>query len=121
MSLATNGSRRATGEARGLGGALVYTRANVLAGLVIFTGGDTLAAGIAGELSWTRALGVALLGSTLYAVEIPSWFAWIDRAAPDRRWPGPALLRTALVPITRVTHFSPLWPGGRWWVGGWLP
>ena len=78
---------------------------NSLQGLCIYALGDLAAQVILHQFLATRLLGVMALGATLYAVEIPNWFAFIDRTvttqAPTRR----ALARTALA----LLYFNPLW------------
>ncbi len=48
-------------------------------GMLVYSIGDSAAAWISGEFMWTRLIGMALLGGTLYALEIPAYFRWIDR------------------------------------------
>jgi hypothetical protein len=81
-----------------------YTRANALRGLLIYSSGDSIAALLLGEFSVTRLAVIALLGSTVYALEIPNWFYQVDRMVR----PGgtrAALLRTLLA----LAYFNPLW------------
>jgi hypothetical protein len=81
-----------------------YTRANALRGLLIYSSGDSIAALLLGEFSLTRLAVIALLGSTVYALEIPNWFYQVDRMVR----PGgtrAALLRTLLA----LAYFNPLW------------
>lgn len=82
-----------------------YTAANALRGLLIYAGGDTLAALILGEFSLIRLLAVAVTGATLYALEAPNWFHLIDRIAPPRPGWRTGLARTALA----LAYFNPLW------------
>ncbi|MDD5297298.1 MAG: hypothetical protein PHU46_10315 [Rhodocyclaceae bacterium] len=82
-----------------------YTRANALRGLLIYGGGDTVAALILGEFSLSRLAAISLLGATLYAVEVPNWFHLIDRLVPGRGGLRVALSRTALA----LAYFNPLW------------
>jgi hypothetical protein len=81
------------------------TRQAVLKGLIIYSFGDSVAALLLGQFSPVRCLGIALVGGTLYALEIPTVFRWIDgcteRLAPLRR----SLARTSLA----LLYFSPLW------------
>ena len=83
-----------------------WTARDVLAGMVIYPAGDTLAALVLGRFSWTRLAGIALVGATLYALEIPHYFRWIDRrTAGEERPARRALLRTAYA----LVYFNPLW------------
>jgi hypothetical protein len=82
-----------------------YTRANALRGFLIYGGGDALAALILGQFSLTRFAVMALLGASLYALEVPNWFHLIDRLVPGGKGLRPALARTALA----LLYFNPLW------------
>ncbi|MFO1386773.1 MAG: hypothetical protein U1F55_11495 [Chitinivorax sp.] len=91
-----------------------YTRANALRGLLIYSSGDSIAALLLGEFSLTRLAVIALLGSTVYALEIPNWFYQVDRMVP----PGgtrAALLRTLLA----LAYFNPLWVARHMALIGW--
>jgi len=85
--------------------ALSYTWQNALRGLVIYAAGDTAASLISGEFCLTRAVGMMAVGGTLYAVEIPSYFAWIDRRVPEG---GPLRARLARATLA-LLWFNPLW------------
>jgi len=82
-----------------------YTGANALAGLFIYGSGDSIAALILGEFSFLRLGAIALLGATLYAIEIPNWFHLIDRLVPGQSGLRSVLTRTALA----LAYFNPLW------------
>jgi hypothetical protein len=86
-------------------GVLRYTWQNAVRGLLIYSTGDTAAALISDELSLTRAVGVAAVGGTLYALEIPSYFAWIDRRVPEGGSLKTKLARAGLA----LLYFNPLW------------
>jgi hypothetical protein len=91
-----------------------YTRANALRGLLIYSSGDSIAALLLGEFSVTRLAVIALLGSTVYALEIPNWFYQVDRMVR----PGgtrAALLRTLLA----LAYFNPLWVARHMALIGW--
>ncbi|RPI01260.1 MAG: hypothetical protein EHM72_06890 [Calditrichaeota bacterium] len=81
---------------------LEYSRANVLRGVLIYTSGDTIAALIMGEFLWTRMAGIMLVAATIYALEIPNYFSWIDRKSVNGHIAGK---RTALA----LLYFNPLW------------
>jgi len=56
------------------------------------------------EFQLDRALGILIIGATLYATEIPTYFGWIDRRfAKDDRW-NP--LKKA---VLAQAFFNPLW------------
>ena len=58
---------------------LIYKKQNIIRGSMIYCAGDTIAALILNEFMWSRMLGILLIGATIYAFEIPNYFAWIDR------------------------------------------
>lgn len=72
---------------------------------LIYCGGDSAACLMTGQLSALRMLGVALLGATVYSVEIHYYFAWIrsrvllPQSHPER------IVRALLA----VAWFNPLW------------
>ena len=80
------------------------SRADVLRGLVIYSSGDSVAALLLGQFSWCRLVGIALVGATVYAVEIPSVFHWIDQVAGESGF-ATSLKRTGLA----LLYFNPLW------------
>lgn len=82
-----------------------YSRANIFFGAAIYTTGDTLAAILLGEFQWSRLLGLAFIGATLYAFEIPNYFNWIERKIAGRRRFWAALQKTILA----MLYFNPLW------------
>jgi len=84
---------------------LKYTRANILRGLIIYSTGDSIAALIVGEYSLFRMLGIMLVGATIYALEIPYYFAWIDRRVAQDTRLFSSLKRTAWA----MLYFNPLW------------
>ena len=82
-----------------------YTRANVLRGFLIYATGDTLAALLQNQFSFSRMAGMMLLGATLYAFEIPNYFKWIDTKLENKPTLWNSLQRTGL----SLLYFSPLW------------
>ena len=84
---------------------LEYTRRDALQGLAVYGAGDTAAMLILGEFSLRRLLGVMLVGATLYALEIPNYFKWIDNRVTTTHPVKRAALRTALA----MLYFNPLW------------
>jgi hypothetical protein len=86
-------------------GALRYTWQNAVRGLLVFGAGDTAAALISGEFCWTRTVGIMAVGGTLYALEIPSFFAWIDRRVPE----GGAFKNRLARATLALLWFNPLW------------
>jgi len=81
-----------------------FRPSNALRGALIYGGGDTVAALILGEAGWVRLAGMVLVGATLYALEVPNWFHWIDRRVPIGGRAA-TLQRTTLA----LLYFNPLW------------
>ncbi|MDZ4198846.1 MAG: hypothetical protein U1E27_06120 [Kiritimatiellia bacterium] len=79
-------------------------RADLFRGLLIYGAGDAAAALLTGAFGWTRLAGMAGIGATLYALEIPAWFRWIDRHEPPGA-PAAAWRRTGWA----LLYFNPLW------------
>lgn len=84
---------------------ILWTPRNALQGMLIYTLGDLTAQLLLQQVHIGRVLGVMVMGATIYAVEIPTWFAFIDRRVttqlPSRR----AVQRTVLA----LLYFNPLW------------
>ncbi|WP_426490548.1 hypothetical protein [Hymenobacter sp. 102] len=80
---------------------------NHLRGFLIYAAGDTAAAILLHQFSWTRLLGMALVGGILYSWEVPAFFRWIDRQVPERRNAG--LGRQWLRAALSQVYFNPLW------------
>ena len=76
-----------------------------LSAMFIYTLGDTIAAVIEGEFSYYRILGMILVSGTLYTLEIPRYFIWIDKVRPATAHVSRKLQRTLLA----VAFFNPLW------------
>ncbi len=64
-----------------------------------------MAALITNEFALSRTLGMMMVGSTLYALEIPNYFRWIDRRSSNQTGWALALRRTLLA----LAYFNPLW------------
>ena len=84
---------------------LQYTRSNIVRGALIYSAGDTIAALLLHEFSWVRLLGMIVVGSTLYAFEIPNYFAWIDRKTKRLSGYKLTLVKTGLA----ISYFNPIW------------
>ena len=76
-----------------------------LSGMLIYTSGDTVAALIEGEFSYQRVLGMMLIAGTLYALEVPNYFRWIDKRVPFAQNLSTTFKRTLLA----MAFFNPLW------------
>ncbi len=66
---------------------------------------DTIAAIILGEFSWLRLVGMSLIGATVYAIEIPSFFAWIQ----DKSGAMSPIKGNWYKTLMTVIYFNPLW------------
>ncbi|MFD2562521.1 hypothetical protein [Aquimarina rubra] len=84
---------------------LQYTKANILRGTIIYSSGDLIASLLLGEFSMYRLLGMIVLGATLYAFEIPNYFAWIEVKTKDITGVKKTLAKTGLA----ILYFNPLW------------
>lgn len=84
---------------------LQYTTSNIVRGAVIYSAGDTIAALLLNEFSWFRLLGMVIIGATLYAFEIPNYFAWIDRKTKGLSSYKRTLAKTGLA----IAYFNPIW------------
>jgi hypothetical protein len=82
-----------------------YTRSNILRGFLIYTIGDTTAAILQHQFSISRMLGIMLIGSTIYAFEIPNFFKWIDGKLSKKAGLLNSIQRTGF----SMLYFSPLW------------
>jgi hypothetical protein len=84
---------------------LHYTKSNILKGALIYSAGDAIAALSLGEFSIYRILGMMLVGATIYAFEIPNYFAWIDRKTLSYTGFKKTLAKTGLA----IAYFNPIW------------
>lgn len=82
----------------------LLSRKDACYGGVIYCAGDTVATLINSELQYTRMLGMLLLGSTVYAIEIPAYFRWLARHFGHKDMKN-ALIRMSLA----AAFFNPLW------------
>ncbi len=75
-----------------------------LRGGLIYAGGDSIASALTGDFLLQRALGIFLIGSTLYAVEIPAYFRWLDKSFSQAgRWQP---IKKA---VLAQAFFNPIW------------
>lgn len=84
---------------------LHYRIPDIIRGGLTYMAGDTVAALITDEFSLWRTLGMFVIGATVYAFEIPNYFAWIDKKATGKGRLHATTLRTALA----ILYFNPLW------------
>ena len=84
---------------------MIYTKKNILKGAIIYSIGDAIAALFLHEFSITRFLGMAFVGATIYAFEIPNVFIWIDKKTQHLQGVKKTLTKTLLA----ILYFNPLW------------
>lgn len=84
---------------------LIYTKENILKGVVLYSVFDAISAIILGEFSFQRLLGMMFLGGTFYAFEIPSYFAWIEKKSEQY----PIKRRPFVKTLYALAYFNPLW------------
>ncbi len=82
-----------------------YTKDNIIKGAIIYSSGDLVAAILLGEFSVNRLLGMMALGATLYALEIPNYFAWIERKTKEFGGIKKTIIKTGLA----ILYFNPMW------------
>ncbi|WP_299110886.1 hypothetical protein [uncultured Winogradskyella sp.] len=82
-----------------------YTKKNIFRGALIYSAGDTIAALLLNEFSWSRLLGMIAVGATVYAFEIPNYFDWIVKQTQNLKGIKATLSKTALA----MLYFNPLW------------
>jgi len=84
---------------------LIYTKQNIIKGAIIYSLGDTIASLMLDQFSWIRLLGMAFIGATIYAFEIPNYFIWIDKKTSNYKGFKKTIIRTFLA----IAYFNPLW------------
>ena len=85
--------------------ALEYKLSNIVRGGLIYSIGDTIAALISNEFDWFRIVGILVIGTTIYAFEIPNYFKWIDRKVDENSGLKSSMIRALLA----MLYFNPLW------------
>ena len=83
----------------------LFQKWDIIRGLLIYASGDSIASIIQGQFIISRLLGMMIIGATIYALEIPNYFRWIDRRVPPQKGYENTLKRTALA----ILYFNPLW------------
>ena len=84
---------------------MIYTKKNIIKGAIIYSIGDAIAALFLHEFSLYRFLGMAFIGATIYAFEIPNVFIWIDKKTQNLLGIQKMLAKTILA----ILYFNPLW------------
>lgn len=84
---------------------LEYKWSNIIRGGLIYATGDTIAALISDQFSVQRMIGILMIGATIYALEIPNYFKWIDKKTQGKTGLKNSLYRSVLA----MLYFNPLW------------
>ncbi len=84
---------------------LEYSRTSIARGAVIYSSGDLIASLLVHEFSWFRLAGMAVIGATIYALEIPNYFKYIERITAA--WRGTSM--RAMKTLLALLYFNPLW------------
>jgi hypothetical protein len=82
----------------------LLTKRDSLHGAIIYSLGDSCAALLTDEFQLSRLIGMILLGGTLYAVEIPCYFSWIER-----RFNKQGISNGIKRALVAEAFFNPLW------------
>jgi len=82
----------------------IITLKDAVYGGLIYCAGDTIATLITGTFYYPRMLSILLLGASLYAIEIPAYFHWLNKRFNQPGYAN-ALKRTFMV----IVFFNPLW------------
>ncbi|MCK5191241.1 MAG: hypothetical protein KAR12_14440, partial [Methylococcales bacterium] len=77
---------------------------DIFYGGLIYCVGDTIATIISGTFYYPRMLGILMLGATLYAIEIPAYFRWLNRYFNQ-----PGYLNAFKRMLMAAAFFNPLW------------
>ena len=83
----------------------IFKQSESIKGALTFGVFDTIAALILGEFSWLRMVGMSLIGASIYAIEIPSFFAWIQGKSQSMSAVKGNWYKTFMT----VAYFNPLW------------
>lgn len=82
-----------------------YKLHNIIKGALIYSIGDAIAAILLGEFTVFRLAGMIFIGSTIYTLEIPNYFNWIEKITKQYSGLKLSLLKTGLA----ILYFNPLW------------
>lgn len=82
----------------------LLTKRNSLHGAIIYSLGDSCAALLTGEFQVSRLVGMMLLGGSLYAIEIPLYFAWLKH-----RFGKQGFVNGIKRALLAQAFFNPLW------------
>lgn len=80
------------------------TLRDAMTGAVLFATGDSIGTLLTGDFLYQRMLAMLVLGGSLYAWEIPSYFHFLQR-----RFNQPGLLNALKRTLSATLFFNPLW------------
>ena len=80
------------------------SRQDVITGAVLFATGDSIGTLLTGDFLYQRMLAMLVLGGSLYAWEIPSYFGFLQR-----RFNQPGYLDALKRTLSAALFFNPLW------------
>lgn len=84
---------------------LEYNKENIIKGALVYSLFDAIAAIILNEFSILRFVGIMIVGGTVYAMEIPNYFAWIEKKSEK----FPVSKRPYVKTLYALAYFNPLW------------
>ncbi len=84
---------------------LHFSKRNALQSALIYAAGDAIAALLLHSFSFQRMIGMAIIGGTLYSLEIPNYFHWINTHTHLMEGMKASVRRTILA----LLYFNPMW------------
>lgn len=84
---------------------LSFTKKDSITGFFVYALGDTIATLINGQFHWSRVIGMALVGASIYAFEIPNYFRWIEKHTSNYTKLRKQIEKT----LWSLAFFNPLW------------
>jgi len=85
---------------------VIFTKKDIFWGGSLLAISDTIAAYLTNEFSVSRLLGMLFIGATLYAIEIPNYFDWLEKFV-NKRYKG--IKKSIVKTIASNLFFNPLW------------
>ena len=82
-----------------------FSKSNAIQSALIYAAGDTVASLLTNSSSYPRMLGIAFIAATLYTIEIPNYFRWINSKTESYKKYSAALRRA----MYALLFFNPLW------------
>ncbi len=82
-----------------------FNNKNIISGAIIYGIGDSIGSLILNEFSWIRLIGLAFIGGTVYAIEIPAFFDWLESYSKKFSLKKSQAIKTILTTL----FFNPIW------------